>query len=402
MNKFTYTVKDKNGHFSNGLIEGENRDQVAKILLEQGLTPVKIEGEFKANPIKKFSTYTTIKAADKVLFAEELSTLINAGVPIAQSLTIIEKQIKNPRLKAAVQSLVKDVESGNALSNALEKHPDIFSQIFVNMTRAGEISGTLDDALNKLAIQLNKDHELVAKIKGAMTYPLVILVGMIGAVIYLMLTIIPQLQSMFDELGGNLPASTKSLIFLSKALTNYGIITFTLVAAFIFAFRYVEKHFIPFRRFMHKMFITLPPLNNLIIKMNVAQFARTLSSLLGSGVSVVESLEIVAKSTQNLLFREAIEKTAEKVKNGVNIAEVLKTYKIFPILVPQMISVGEETGSVDAILNKIADFYEREVDNITKNLSTLLEPLMMIIIGILVGYVIVSIITPIYSMTNMF
>lgn len=402
MEKFSYTVKDKSGKLSNGIIDGESREEVAKSLMNEGLTPIKIEGEFKSNPLKKIASFTTIKSADKVLFAEELATLINAGVPISQALNILEKQLKNPRLKAAVESLSKDVDSGVSLSSALEKHPDIFSQVFVNMTRAGEISGTLDDALNKLAIQLNKDHELVSKIKGAMTYPAVILVGMIGAVIYLLLTIIPQLQGMFDELGGELPATTKSLIFISKALTSYGIITLTLIIAFVFGFRYVEKNVIPFRRFMHKAFITLPPLNQLVIKMNIAHFARTLSSLLASGVSVVESLEIVASSTNNLLFKEAIEKTAEKVKNGVGISEVLKNYKIFPVLVPQMISVGEETGSVDAILNKVADFYEREVDNITKNLSTLLEPVMMIFIGILVGYVIISIITPIYSMTNMF
>jgi type IV pilus assembly protein PilC len=235
-----------------------------------------------------------------------------------------------------------------------------------------------------------------------MYYPMVIMIGMVGAVIYLMLTIIPQLSSMFAELGGDLPVTTKSLIFLSKALTQYGIITFILVASFIYGFRWVEKNVIPFRKLMHRLFITLPPFKNLVVKMNIAHSARTLSSLLKSGVSVVESLTIVAESTPNLIFKEAIQKAADKVTNGVTIAEVIKTYPVFPSMVSQMISVGEETGSLDTILGKVADFYEREVDDITKNLSTLLEPLMMIIIGIMVGYVIISIITPIYQMTNMF
>jgi type IV pilus assembly protein PilC len=402
MNRFSYQVKDKNGNFNVGYVEGEDREAVAQKLIDQGLTPIKIMEESSSGSFNFLKFLQIIPASDKVLFAEELATLINAGVPISQSLNILEKQNQNPRFKAALNDLARQVEAGTNLSLAMEKHPDVFSPIFINMIRAGEIGGTLDEALTQLATQLNKDHELSAKIKGAMAYPSVILVAMIGAVIYLMLTIVPQLSDMFKELGGELPASTKSLVFISNALTKYGIITFLIIATFIYTFRKAEKTIIPFRRFMHKLFITLPPLNILIVKMNVAHFARTLSSLLGSGVSVVESLNIVADSTQNLMFKEAIQKTAEKVKNGVNIAEVIKTYKIFPILVAQMISVGEETGSLDTILKKIADFYEREVDDITKNLSTLLEPMMMIMIGIMVGYVIISIITPIYSMTNMF
>lgn len=402
MASFTYLIKDKKGKYASGLIEGENREEIAENLINQGMTPIKIEEESKRNPLKRLSLLTTIPSADKVLFAEELSTLINSGVPISQALNILEKQLKNPRLKAAVGDLAKSVESGLSLSSSIQKHPSIFSPVFVNMIRAGEIGGTLDEALNNLAIQLTKDHELITKIRGAMTYPAVIMVAMVGAVIYLMTTIVPQLGSMFAELNAELPASTKSLILISQALTKYGFVTFSLLGVFIYLFVQIEKKFIPFRRLMHKLFIILPPLNNLIIKMNVAHFARTLSSLLKSGVSIVESLTIVADSTGNILFKEAIEKTADKVKDGVPIAVVLREYKIFPILVPQMISVGEETGSLDTILNKIANFYEREVDDITKNLSTLLEPMIMIMIGILVGYVIISIITPIYSLTNMF
>lgn len=401
MSNFNYTVKDKRGHISSGVLESGDRDQVAKILFDQGLTPIKIVEEKKYSPMKLLK-FSTIPSSEKVLFAEELSTLINAGVPIAQSLMIMEKQTKNERLKEAIQGLAKDVEGGLSLSISIEKYPNIFSPIFVNMIRSGEVGGTLDEALNRLAEQLNKDHELSAKIKGAMTYPAVIMVGMIGAIIYLMLTIVPQLQSMFTELGGELPASTKSLIFISDALTKYGLITLFLVIIIILGIRWSIKNILPLRRFLHKMFITLPPLNNLVIKINVAHFARTLGSLLASGVGIVESLEIVANTTSNLIFKEAIEKTSEKVKNGVPIAEILKNYKVFPQLVPQMISVGEETGSLDTILAKIANFYEREVDDITRNLSTLLEPVMMLFIGLLVGYVIISIITPIYSMTNMF
>jgi type IV pilus assembly protein PilC len=284
----------------------------------------------------------------------------------------------------------------------MAKHPNVFSGIFVNMVKAGEVGGTLDDALNQLAIQLAKDQALISKVRGAMTYPVIILVGMVGAVIYLMATIVPQLSKMFDELGGKLPTATKVLIFISNLVTKYGVITFTVLFLMIMGYRYIEKNVLPFRRAVHTLILKMPVIKNLSIKLNVAHFTRTLASLLKSGVSVVESLTIVADTTDNLIFKEAIEKTADKVKNGTQIAEVIKAYKVFPPIVSQMIAVGEETGSLDTILLKIADFYDREVDNITQNLSTLLEPLMMILIGLMVGFVVVSIITPIYQMTNMY
>jgi len=212
---------------------------------------------------------------------------------------------------------------------------------------------------------------------------------------------VPKLQSMFDELGGELPATTKSLVFLSKAFTTYGLLTAGIFATIFFGFRYVEKNVIPFRKLMHRFILKIPVVGVLSTKINVSRITRTLGSLVSSGVGVVEALDIVAESTSNLLFKEAVEKASEKVKNGSTIAETLKNFKVFPILVPQMIAVGEETGSLDVILKKVADFYDSEVENITRNLTTLLEPLIMIIIGLMVGYVIVAIITPIYTMTDM-
>jgi len=217
----------------------------------------------------------------------------------------------------------------------------------------------------------------------------------------MMLTIIPQLAIMFNDLGGKLPATTQSLIFISQALTKYGIFTFAIIVFIVFVYRYALKHYYYFRLFVHKVILRTPVFGRLTKKVNIARFARTLGSLLGSGVNVPESLSIVSESTKNLVFREAIEKTAEKVQNGTTIAENLKAFPIFPPLVPQMIAVGEETGSLDTILKKIATFYDREVNNITNNLTVLLEPMIMIVIGIMVGYMIISIIGPIYQMTNM-
>lgn len=401
MATFSYTVRDKEQKIMTGNVEGPSKDDVVKSLLDKGLTPVTITETTKASFATMLTRVSTIPVAEKVLFSQELSTLVNAGVPISQSLGILEKQTKNARFKATIEELAKDVDGGLTLSGALEKHPKVFSQLFISMVKSGEIGGTLDEALTRLAEQMNKDRELNSKIRGAMIYPTVIFIGMVGALIFMMVTIVPKLQSMFDELGGELPATTKSLVFMSEAFTTYGLVTASIFAIVFFGFRYTEKNVMPFRRLMHQLILKIPVVGVLSTKINVARSTRTLGSLVSSGVGVVEALDIVAESTPNLLFKEAIAKASEKVKNGSTIAETLKNFKVFPILVPQMISVGEETGSLDVILKKVADFYDSEVENITRNLTTLLEPLIMIIIGLMVGYVIVAIITPIYTMTDM-
>ncbi len=401
MGSFAYTVKDKNNHVVSGDIEGSSKEEAAQLLINQGLTPISVREHKTDNILTKVSTFSTISSTEKVLFSQELATLVNAGVPISQALSMLEKQTKNKRFQKVIGDLAKDVEGGTSLASALGKHGNVFSPLFISMVNSGEIGGTLDKALDELSVQMTKDRELVSKIRGAMIYPSVIFVGMVGALIFMLVTIIPKLQDMFTQLGGDLPATTKSLIFLSKAFTSYGVLTAILIAGVVYGFRYCLSHIPSFRRFMHTILLKVPIIGTLTVKINVARITRTLSSLLSSGVSVVEALGIVADSTQNLLFKEAITKTAEKVSNGSNIADNLKTYKIFPPLVSQMIAVGEETGSTDTILAKIADFYDSDVSNITANLSTLLEPLIMIVIGLMVGYVIIAIITPIYSMTNM-
>jgi type IV pilus assembly protein PilC len=398
---FSYVVRDKTNKINNGTVEGTTKDDVAQVLINQGLTPVSITEIKNDNILARLNKIGTIPLSEKVLFSQELATLVNAGVPISQSLEILEKQTSNKKFKEVVTQLAKDVDNGASLSSALEKNPKVFSPLFSNMVKSGEIGGTLDESLNRLAEQMNKDRELVAKIRGAMIYPIVIFIGMIGALIFMMVTIIPKLQGMFDELGGELPAATKSLIFMTKLFTNYGFFTLVAIVAFIVGFRLALVKIHKFRRIMHILQLKSPVIGKLTTKMNVARFSRTLSSLLSSGVGVVEALDIIADSTQNILFKESFERAAERVKNGSTIADTLKTNKIFPVLVPQMVAVGEETGSLDTILKKIADFYDSEIDNITRNLTTLLEPLIMIVIGLLVGYVIVAIITPIYSLTNM-
>lgn len=398
---FIYTAKDKESTISTGAIEAGSREDAIRTIQDKGLTLVTMEEKRKNSIFAYMNRIGTIPLTEKVMFSQELATLVNAGVPISQSLGILQKQSKNKRFQAAIEDLAKDVDGGLSFSGALAKHPTVFSPLFISMVKSGEIGGTLDDSLNQLAEQMDKERELNSKIKGAMIYPTVIFIGMVGALIFMMVTIVPKLTSMFDELGGKLPATTQSLVFISKAFTNYGVITASIFAGIYFGFRYLLTHVTSFRRTMHVILLKTPVIGNLSTKINVARITRTLGSLISSGVAVDEALDIVADSCQNLLFKEAVEKASERVKNGSTIADTLKGFKIFPDLVSQMISVGEETGSLDVILKKVADFYDSEVSNITKNLTTLLEPLIMIVIGILVGYVIISIITPIYTMTDM-
>ena len=398
---FEYTARNKNGKISNGSMNIGTRDEAVLSLQNQGLTPITITSDEKYNFSKIIENYSTIPLSEKVLFSQELSTLVNAGVPISQSLAMLEKQTKNKRFKGVIGEIAKEVDGGMPLSSAIEKHPHVFSPIFVSMVKSGEIGGTLDESLNRLADQMVKDKALTSKIRGAMIYPAVIFVGMVCAMIFMLVTIVPTLEDMFNEMGGELPFTTKSLIFLSDAVTKYGIFTLIIVVSLTIGIRYALRKIYKFKYFVHSMLLKIPVVGSLTTKMNIARFSRTLGSLLNSGVSIVESLQIIANASQNLLFKEALQKSAEKVKNGSSISDTLENFPVIPLLVTQMISVGEETGSLDKILNKVADFYDSEVENMSRNLTVLLEPLIMIFIGIMVGYLIIAIIGPIYAVTGM-
>ncbi len=402
MKKFNYSAKDKDGKFVKGVIEAEDKQAVASLIIKDGNTPL-VVAEDKDVRIKIQKIIAVISAhlslKDKMMFCEELATLINAGVPLDQSIEIIENQSKGT-LKKISESLLKELEGGQSLAGALEKKSKYFSPVFINMIRAGEASGTLDKTLIELATQVQKDYELVSKIKGAMTYPIVIIAAMIGAVIFMMVKVIPSLTGFFDEMGAELPLPTKILIGTSDVMVNYGIwIVLSGIAAIAgihFLFKKVEF----LKRGLHKTILRAPIIGGISRKFNVARITRTLGSLLGSGVSVLESLEIVSLSTKNVIFNEEVKVIANKVKNGASLTDAIKQSKSFPIMVPQMVGVGEETGNLDKMLIKIAENYERKIDGVTKNISSIIEPIIMLIVGAGIGFVIISIIMPIYKMTE--
>jgi len=400
--KFTYLAKNSEGSITKGLIDAPDQAAAADALGKKSLTPISVKKEEGHGGLKRFSEFGTIPSSQKVMFSKQLATLIGAGIPISQSMHILEEQTENKRLKRAVTEITSDIEGGLSLSTAMEKQKNIFSPLYASMIKAGEVGGILDQTLEKVADEIEKEHELVAKIRGAMAYPSVILLAMLGVVIYMITNIVPQIGKVFTEMGGQLPATTRFLMATSRIVSSYGIfIFFGLVALFIFARRMIKtKPDVRYR--WHQFLLKIPVIGKLMKKLNIARFTRTLGSLMSSGVTVLEAMEVSSDAIQNEVFKREIKQAAEKVKNGSELAEPLKNSRVFPIIVPQMISVGEETGTMDAILKKLAEFYEKEADNTVKNLSSLLEPIMMIIIGLGVGFIVISIITPIYQMTTLF
>lgn len=401
--RFLYTARSKKGEIERGEIHASSKREAAETLNKKNLTPISFKQLSERRiSIDAINSLAPVPRIEKVIFSRQLSTLINAGVPLVQSLGILEKQTKNAKFKKILSGLVHDVEGGSSFSEALKKHPNTFSDVFVNLVHAGEVGGILDQTMERLADQIEKDHEITAKIKGAMMYPAVISIAMIGAVILMMVSVIPQLAEMFDEMNAALPTSTKLLIAISEALTTYGVITFSLFAATVLTIRYVIKKVYKVRKKFHFLILHTPVLGRTTRKINIARFARTFGTLMASGISIVETLTIVSGTTSNIYYKEEITKIAKKVKDGIPLGDIMEDSKNFPVLVSQMISIGEETGKLSEILIKVSEFYEKEVDNIIKNITALLEPFMMLAIGGMIGFVMVSIIKPIYELTNMF
>lgn len=299
-----------------------------------------------------------------------------------------------------LDKIFADIQSGEALGDALAKYPGVFDDLFVNMIRVGDVSGNLEEVLELLASQIEKEHALLSKVKGALTYPAVILVAMVGIGIIMLTYVLPKMMGVFTDMKVELPASTKFVISLSDALSKHGVliaVTFFLMLAFLKYFAKTTSG----KKATGFLTINTPAVSNIVIKVNCARFARIYSSLLKSGVPITETLRILSNTLTNYYYQKAITEGLEQIQKGVNLSKVLEKYpKIFPVLVLQMIEVGEETGKTEQILLKLAEFYEGEVDQITKNMSSIIEPVLMVIIGSAVGFFAVSMLQPMYSLMD--
>lgn len=401
MATFSYTAKNIKGEIKSGEIEGKDVRTIVENLRSEGFFVTSISEKRKKTKVWSKNSFfkRSVPLKEKMMFARHLSVMLGSGLSLPRALNIISNQTKNKKFRAVLEEVEREVKMGNALADSLAKQI-IFDELSVNMIRVGEASGRMEEVLKILANQLEKEHSLLSKVKGAMYYPSVILLVMMGVGIAMMIYVVPELTSIFQDINTTLPLSTRIIIAVSNYMSGHklavGLELIAIVAVLVFFFR---------SSFGKKMVSTasarLPIIRNMIIKVNNARFARIYSSLTQSGVSVVESLKIIERTLANEKYRKAFNVIGENVQKGKKLHEELSEYpKLFPILTIQMVDVGEETGRTAEVLENLAAFYEDEVDQMTKNLSSVIEPVLMVIIGVAVGFFAISMILPMYSMMD--
>jgi len=393
---FTYSARTVGGEIQQAEIDLPTRDEVVKDLRRRRLIPIAVREkpkDIKLGLLKK------VKTRDVVIITRQFATMINAGLPLVQALQILAKQTTNPSIRDTVEKVVFEVESGRTLADALKDHPKLFSQLYVNMVAAGEAGGILDTILLRLATFLEKSEALARKVKGAMIYPAVVLTVAVGAIVILLLFVIPTFQTMFASFNQKLPLPTRIVIGLSDFLQGYWIwmLIGGIGGGFLFR-RWIATS--SGRLIFDRLVLRLPVLGSLVRRTAVARFTRTLGTLLSSGVSILEGLEITARTAGNRVIHDAVMGSRASIAGGESIAEPLRQSGVFPPMVTQMINVGEETGDLDGMLNKIADFYDEEVDVAVENLLKALEPALIVILGTIVGGMIVAMYLPIFGMVS--
>ena len=398
---YTYRVLDKQGEIIQDKLEGSGTLAVAAELRQQGLLviDVKEQGAAQKDILEPFKR---IKLVDIVVFSRQLATMINAGLPIVRALYVLSEQTDNRKLKDVVVAVRKDVEAGLALSQALEKHPDVFSRIYVEMVKAGEIGGMLDGVLLRLADQLERDQDLRRKVKGAMTYPVVVLVFAILAASFMLIFIVPVFATMFQDLGGTLPLPTRICMIISDILTSiWGVFVYAGMALAVVMFlrwKKTEKG----RKVWGRAVLRIPAkIGDVVRKVALARFARTLGTLSAAGVPILQAIEITATSSGNWVVEKALLKSRDAIREGIPLYKPLEEEPVFPPMVTRMIAVGEETGDVDGMLTKIAEFYESEVDAAVKALTSIIEPLMVVVVGGIVGAIVISMYLPLFEIYNL-
>lgn len=402
MPAYSYTAKSFEGEIKSGVLEVKDEHELVKILHQQGFVLVKAEEE--AGQKSKFNIEINIpflnrvKLSEKLMFTRNLRVMVGAGISLPRSLRILALQSKNKKFVSVLTEITESINQGKNFAESLSQHPDVFSDLFSSMIKVGEESGTLEKVLDNLSCQMEREHTLKSNVIGAMMYPAVIIVAMIGIGFLMLIMIVPQLAATFDEMGAELPATTQFVIDFGNLLAErwYLFILMTIVS--IFAFRASLKT-APGKKMFDAVLLKIPVISSLVKKINSAYIVRTLSSLIASGVPIVRALEIVSEALGNFYFKESILGAIEKVRKGSKLSVSLKLYQdLYPVMVIQMIEVGEESGQTSEILGKLAEFFEEEVTATTKNLSSVIEPVLMIFVGAAVGFFAISMIQPMYSM----
>jgi type IV pilus assembly protein PilC len=397
---YKYTARDAaSGQKVSATVEAESEQAAAKLIKAQGLSPVSIELTGSDKGFGGF--FKKVKAKDRILFARQLSTLINAGLPLVQSLRTVGKQAGSKELRVIINKIVTDVEAGSALNVALAKHPETFNQIFISLIAAGETSGTLDAALERIATQQEKDAEILSKVRGAMVYPLVVVVVMMGVLGFMIVKVLPQVKVLYDGLGGNnqLPFVTRVLLAISDFTVKYWWVVILLFGLGIFfTTRWARTG--PGKEVVDKFKMRAWPAGPLFMKLYMARFARTAQTLIASGVPLLQVMDITANSINNVHIEKSIRQAAEKVKGGKSLSQAIENDTNFLQLVPDMLRIGEQSGSMEAMTAKIADYYEKEVDQQIKTISTIIEPVLMVVLGVVAFVIVAAVLLPIYGLAG--
>lgn len=398
---FSYHALAKDGSRQSGTLQAPSREAAGHLLKEQGLLPTEISASAgKSGWMSALSKISTISLNEKIAFVQNLEIMLKSGIAISRAMHIQLKQTKNPRFKSILTDLCAQVEAGKSLSEAMSKYEGVFSNIFLSMIRVGEMSGNLEKSLKYLAVQLQREADLKSKTRGAMIYPSVIVGAMVIIGILMGIFVLPKLTSIFKEFGSNLPLITRGVVALADFMSAHafivlgGVVVFT--AGFVAFLKTPNgKYALDFTA-LHFLMIS-----GIVKKINLARFSRILSSLLKSGIPIVEALQVASDSFGNVFYKEIVAKAASDVRLGKSLTQALeKDEKLFPVLVVQMLQVGEESGTTEEILSQLADHYEEEVDMILKNLSSIIEPLLLLFIGGIVGILAVALIMPIYNISQ--
>lgn len=398
---FKYTARDpKTGQKIKAEIQADNEQSAAKLLTDQGLAPLDLTVSQEGSTTGFGKYFNRIKAKDKILFSRQLSTLINAGLPLVQSLRSVAKQTKSKPLQSVANQIITDVEAGAALSSSLAKHPDVFSRVFISLVAAGETSGTLDTALERIANQQEKDAEILSKVRGAMVYPAIVLLVMLLVVGFMIVKVLPQVEVLYTGIqGASLPLITRSLLSISHFVIKYWWVILILLAVLgVFGSRWART--LGGKSVVDRYKMKAWPVGPLFMKLYMARFARTATTLVASGVPLLQVLQVTGNAIDNVHVEQSLSKAADKVKGGKSLSECLQGDPNFLDLVPDMLRIGEQSGSMEQMMAKIADYYEKEVDTQIKTISTIIEPVLMVVMGVFAFIIVAAILLPIYGLAN--
>ncbi len=398
MLRFIYKATDpKVKKVVKGVIQAESERAAGKLLIDKGLSPISIEEENEGGLLDKITNQITTK--DKIVFTRQFATLIGAGLPLAASLRTLLEQTQNKGMKKVIEEILTDVESGKNLTDACSKHPEVFDKVYLALLQAGEMSGTLDVSLKRLATQQEKDEAVMSKIRSALTNPLITLAVIVAVIVFLMIEVVPQVKDLYDSLGEELPSLTAAMVAVASVLINQWWLLLIVIGLLVWLFMMFKKTKTGVRMAAN-LKLNVPLFKGLFLRLYMGRFARTMQNLLSTGVSMLDSMQISSEAMDNVVLQEEIEKAEKKVRAGRPLSEALREADYILPLVPQMTSIGEESGKIDEMLGKAAQVYEDEVDEQVARISQMIEPLMMVLLAGMAGGIIGAILFPIYSLVN--